>query len=157
MLKKESEMRVLAFKDNLDLQYEKELTSLRDTHLGKSKREAKKMILEAKAEIIEEIYEKISEEVESLEGKKREKLLEKMIGLAGNLINYEVIYCSPEDETFISKKVKKVDIRTRKDIHGLLFETADSKQAVDLSFKNFLREFFAEKEEELHKSLFALR
>ncbi len=153
-MQKEFEKEFLEYKDNIISKFQREYELVSKKTQGKYSRESKRIILSAKSKIISEVYSGAKEEIDSLDKHTREKILVKLIKRAKSLIRYDIVYTSDEDLEFAKSKVEDTKVKSLKGLCGLVFETKDGCERLDLSFNALLSEVFEEYRDRLFKILF---
>ena len=153
-MQKEFEIEFLEYRNNLISKFQREYELESKKIHGKYSRESKRIILSAKSKIISKVYSGTEEEIDSLDKHTREKILIKLIKRAKNLIGYDVVYASDEDLEFVKSKVEDAKVKSQKGLCGLVFETKNGSERLDLSFNALLSEVFEEYRDGLFKILF---
>lgn len=112
--------------------------------------ENKKMLLEAKKQIIESVFIEARKKLESLDDKKREAYLKKLLEKAKNDIEIAYVYCNKKDSKFLKGfNVETVDV-----IGGLMAENREKTVRVDYSFETILEIIKENELQNISKTLF---
>lgn len=149
----ESQKRIDLFKSDYKEKFDLEEQVLVQKIKGTYERESKRIILDAKSKIISQIKEDSLNNIKKLEGKDRENFLNKLIKIAKSQINYEVIYCSAKDLKYIKSKNSSKKIKS-KDIEGLIFESENGEEILDLTFEVIAQHIFEENEDKIQEMVF---
>ena len=96
--------------------------------------EAKRMELEAKKSLIEEVFEKAKERIGGIDNSKRNSITNSLYKKACNEIDIGKVYCNKKD----SKMFKGVETSSTDIIGGLIAESKDGLIRVDYSFDTML-------------------
>lgn len=154
-LEHEQEVEFERYKQSMISKYERESSSLKFDILGKYNQQAKSVVLDAKAKIITEVFNQAQEKILSFSKKEKEDILLKLLKLAKEVLNYDVVICSKADNTFVKSKVdKKIKLSVVENLNGLKFEANNGKEVLDLSFEKLFQDLFEESQEEVQKILF---
>ena len=112
--------------------------------------ESKKLILEAKKEAIESVFEEARKRIEKLSGKQREDCMNRLLEKAKNDIAVAKVYCSKNDARLVEGfKAEPSGING-----GLIAENADGTVRVDYSFDTMLQNIKENELQEISKILF---
>ena len=112
--------------------------------------ENKKMLLEAKKELIESVFIEVRKKLASLDDEKRESYIKKLLEKAENDIEVANVYCNKRDLEFLKDfNTEAVDITS-----GLIAENKDTTIRVDYSFETMLQSIKENELQSINKILF---
>ncbi len=115
----------------------KEIDRLRQQEVSSANLEVKKAILNARKEILDEVYENAKESVKKLPAEKNQKLLKSIIEKNEN--NNAKIYSKAKDKPVV-KKLTKLEYAGEIDcIGGVVIENADGTEVMDFKYDTILR------------------
>ncbi|MBU4374794.1 MAG: V-type ATP synthase subunit E [Euryarchaeota archaeon] len=115
----------------------KEIDRLRQQEVSSANLEAKKAILNARKEILDEVYENAKESVKKLPAEKNQKLLKSIIEKNEN--NNAKIYSKAKDKPVV-KKLTKLEYAGEIDcIGGVVIENADGTEVMDFKYDTILK------------------
>jgi V/A-type H+-transporting ATPase subunit E len=115
----------------------KEIDRLMQQELSSANLEVKKAILNARKEILDEVYENAKDEVRKLPPEKNQKILKSII--EKNDIKNGRIY-SKKQETQTVKKLTKLEFAGEIDcIGGVVIENADGTEVLDFKYDTILK------------------
>lgn len=132
---KEAEKKIEAIREKTDLETKKIMDAIKRQELSSAEFENKKMLLEAKKQVIDAVFAEVRGKLENLDDKRRESYTKKLLEKVKSDIEAEHVYCSKKDAKFIKgHKVEPVDITG-----GLIAENKDKTIRVDYSFETLLQ------------------
>jgi vacuolar-type H+-ATPase subunit E/Vma4 len=99
------------------------------------------------------VKNKALDELLNLETKQKEIFLSRLIKLAKQRIKFDVVYCNNSDLKFIKTKISNAKIKTD-DINGLMFESEDGSEILDLRFEIVSNYIFEKYEDKIQEVLF---
>lgn len=152
--KHELNLELETYKKKFQTLYEKEYLSAKQSILGSAQKESKSLVLETKSELIDEVYSKTLDELRNLSGKVREDFLKLLISRAKLEFDFGKVICMESDSKFLKSTLNGVEVKSDSKVSGLIFESKDSKQILDMTFKSILDDFFSDNEEKVQKRLF---
>jgi len=130
--------------NQLEIERKTEISTIsKGITLALSMMESKKIDLETRKKLLDEVYGKLTDKIYSIKGKERDDLINKLIKKGKNEIDVGVVYSNEED----SAKVKKIcgkgikfggEINTR---GGVILETKTGEVSVDYTFESLLNDF----------------
>lgn len=151
----ESNKRIDIFKSELYQKYNLDLKIEKQKILGYYKKEAKKKVLSAKSIILNQVYNKVLENLENLKRDEKEKFIENLIFKAKKIIDFDTIICSKKDLKFIKSCVNSnVKVIVDENIWGLKFNSNSGKEILDLTYLSLLKLTYENIEDELQNVLF---
>ena len=149
-LAKESEKKTEEMKEKADSETKRIIDAMKRQALASGELEIKKMVLEAKKQIIENVFAEAKNRLESLDEKKKEALLKKLLEKSRKELEVEYVYCSRKD----AKLVKGVNAGLADILGGIIAENKDKTIRIDYSFETML-EIIKERElQNINKILF---
>ncbi len=115
----------------------KEIERLKQQELSSANLEVKKAILNARKEIMDEVYEDAKDSVKKLPAEKNQKLLKTIIEKNEN--NNAKIYSRNKDKQIV-KKLTKLEYAGEIDcIGGIVIENADGTEVLDFKYDTILK------------------
>ena len=148
---KEAEKKIEEMKEKSDTQTKRLLDIIKRQEITSAELENKKMLLEAKKQVIESVFMEAKKGLEILDDKKRESYIKKLLEKTKNDIEIAHVYCNKKDAKFLKGfDVKSIDI-----IGGLLVENKDKTIRVDYSFETLLQSIKENELQTINKLLFA--
>jgi len=115
----------------------------------------KEQELDAKTQIINQVKQNCLTEVLNLSSAQKEALYKKLFKLAKSMIKLEVVYVNKTDKKFINSLIgDKTEIKTDNNLVGLIFETYDGLERLDLNFTNLFESIFQDSEAQIQQILF---
>lgn len=115
----------------------KEIDRLRQQELSSANLEVKKAILNARKEILDEVYENAKDEVRKLPPEKNQKILKSII--EKNDIKNGRIYSKKQEKQTV-KKLTKLEFAGEIDcIGGVVIENADGTEVLDFKYDTILK------------------
>ena len=131
---KETEKKIEEMKEKSDAQTKKIIDIVKRQELASAELENKKILLEAKKQIIESVLAEAKKRIESMDDKKREAYMKKLLEKIKNDIEPEYFYCNKKDARFFKGfNVEPVGV-----IGGLIAENREKTIRVDYSFDTLL-------------------
>ena len=115
---RETEAKIRAAKEKSDIEVKKATDTIKRQAIASGELEGKKMLLEAKKQVIESVFDEATKKLESLEDKKREVHIKKLLEKAKNDIEIAYAYCNRKDAKFL----KGFDIQATGMLGGLMAE-----------------------------------
>ena len=146
----EAEKKVAEVKEESDAETKRKIDVIKKQELASAELENKKMLLEAKKQLIDKVSNEVQKKVENLDSKKRGEYINKLLEKAKNDIEVENLYCNKNDAKFLKDfNAKTVDI-----IGGLIAENKDEIVRVDYSFDTMLQNIKENELQSINKVLF---
>lgn len=116
---------------------------------------SKDLELDAKAQILNSVKTQALTKILDLSKTDREKVISKLFKLAKKMISYDVIFTSKADLTFVkSLTAKDIVVKAIPNLIGLVFETKDGLERLDLNFENLFNDILSDNESQIQKILF---
>ena len=147
---KEAEKKIEEMKEKSDIETKKMLDTIKRQELASAELENKKILLEAKKQVIENVFAEARKKLETLDDKKRESYLKKLLEKAKNDIEIGYIYCNKMDAKFL----KGFNVETANIIGGLMAENKERTIRVDYSFETLLQSIKENELQNINKLLF---
>lgn len=115
----------------------KEIDRLRQQEMSSANLEVKKLVLNARKEILDEVHENAKESLQKLPAEKHQKLLKSII--EGNENSNAKIYSRGKDKAVV-KKLTKLEYAGDIDcIGGVVIENADGTEVLDFKYDTILK------------------
>jgi V/A-type H+-transporting ATPase subunit E len=147
---REAEKKIAEMQQKADAGEKKTIESIKRQELASAELENKKMLLEAKKQLIESAFEEAGKKLELLDDKKRESYIKKLLEKAKNDIELGHAYCSKKDAKFLKGlNAEPIDI-----IGGLVAENKEKIIRVDYSFETLLDSIKESELQSINKILF---
>lgn len=159
-----------ANKDALENEFDLKLNSFKDLECSKHKsnidlnsqkilsfykKESRKIVLFAKSKIIEDLLDEILDELKELKNADKQILFEKLIQKAKILIDFENVICNKSDLRLVKNILpENIKITSVEKQNGLIFESKEGKEILDMTYENLFTEILSENEDKLQKKLF---
>ena len=147
---KEAERKIREMKEKGEEAIHKMNEMIKKQELASAELERKKMVLEAKKDVISMVFAKVSQELENLGSKEKEALLKKIHSRIEREIGGATIYCSKKD----AKIVKGAKVYENEILGGIIAENHDSTIRIDYSFDTMLEAVRESEMQEINKTLF---
>lgn len=146
----EAEKKTEEIKAKSEAETKRIMDTIKRQEMSSAELESKKMLLEAKKQIVEAVFADARKKIESLPDKKREELLKKLLEKAKKDIEIAYVYCSGKDSKFI----KGFDVQSADIIGGLIAENSERTIRVDYSFETLLQGIKENELQSISKLLF---
>ena len=131
---REAEKKIEEMKEKSESEIKRMIDVIKKQELASGELENKKMILEAKKQVIENVFNEAKKRIEKLDDKKRELYIKKLLEKIKNEIEISYVYCNKKDAKFLKGfNVANADI-----IGGLTAENKEKTVRVDYSFETML-------------------
>ena len=148
---REVEKKIDGIKEKSEAETKKIADTTKRQELASAELENKKMLLEAKKQVIESVFTESRKKHESLDDKKRESINKKLLEKAKNEIEVTNIYCNKKDSKFL----KGFNVETIEINGGLIAENKEKTIRVDYSFETILQSIKENELQNISKILFA--
>lgn len=154
-LEEESKGNIEKFKEDFNTKYDSEVRTLRQNILGNYQKEAKKVVLETKSNLMRETYDSVLLSLIEMNEKDKEKFFKKLFDSVSKSVEVSIVKCS-KDLTKIIKNIvsKGVNVVEDNKVSGVIVESKDSKVIVDLTYEAIVRDYFTNNEGEVMSLLF---
>ena len=147
---REAERKMEEMKEKSEAETKKILDMIKRQELANAELENKKMLLEAKKQIIENVFSEAIKKIEALDDKKRETYMKKLLEKAKNDIEIANVYCNKKDSKFLKEfKAEPANITG-----GLMAENKEKTVRVDYSFETLLQSIKENQLQNISKALF---
>ena len=146
----EAEKKILEIKEKSDAETKRVVDLIKKQELASAELENKKMLLEAKKQMIDRVFIEVQKRVDGLGSKKREEYMGKLLEKAKNDIEVEKIYCNKKD----LKLLKEFNAEAMDMTGGLIAENKDGTVRVDYSFDTMLQTIKENELQSINKVLF---
>lgn len=151
-----SEKELKKFKDKLQSNLDEDIKQYKEKILGNYQREAKKIVLQAKVEVFNEVYKNTLDELSGMSDLDKKSLYKRLISIAKEQLDLGIIICSRNDKKLVEElSTKDIKINVEENLAGgLKFESSDSKQLLNLSFQSLVDDYISENNEEIQRKLY---
>ncbi len=147
---KETEAKIEELKVKSDAETKKSAETAKRQALVAAEMECKKMILEAKKHVIENVFAEVKKKLEAIDDNKREAYVKKLLQNAGKELEIAYVYCSKKDVKFVKGfTVNSADISG-----GIIAENKGKTIRLDYSFETMLESIKDTELQEVNKLLF---
>ncbi len=130
------------------------LGDLRRKRKASAKLEASRILMNAKKELMDELFNSLLDRLEGLEKKEKEKLISKLADLVKKEIDVARVYCNKNEGRLISKYFKGASVRYFRCRGGFIAESKDSSVSVDMRYETLLDKVKKEITKEVGPMLF---
>lgn len=148
---KSIENKIEGMKEINDTQIKKIIDSIKKQESASAELENKKMLLEAKKQIIDKVFFEARKKIEGLADKKSEAIVKKLLEKAKNEIEIATIYCNKKDAKFL----KGFNVESVSVIGGIIAENKEKTVRIDYSFETILQSITENELQSVNKILFA--
>ncbi|MBI3027645.1 hypothetical protein HYY70_06050 [Candidatus Woesearchaeota archaeon] len=131
---RETENKIEGMKEKSDEEAKRMIDTIKRQELASADLENKKMLLEAKKQLIDNAFDEARKRLENLDDKKKEFYIKKLLEKAKSDIDISTVYCSKKDAKFL----KGFNAETAGIIGGIMAENRDKTIRVDYSFDAIL-------------------
>ena len=132
---KDAEKKIEEIKSKAEEATKKSCEIIKRQELASADLEIKKITLETKKQIIENLFAEVCRKLESLDDKKRDEYIKKLIERAKKDIEVSFVYCNKKD----LKILKGINAEAISIIGGIIAENKDKTIRVDYSFESTLQ------------------
>lgn len=139
---KDAEKKAEEMQEKTDAETKKIMDTIKRQELANAELEGKKMLLEAKKQVIEGVFSEAMKKLEVMDDKKSEAFIKKLLEKAKNDIEIGSVQCNKKDAKFL----KGFNAEAINTIGGLMAENKEKTVRVDYTFETLLQ---AVKENEL--------
>lgn len=147
---KEAEKRIGEIREKSEAEAKKMLDAIKRQEFASAELENKKMLLEAKKEIIESVFAEARKRLEALDDRKRELMMKRLLEKAKNEIEIACIYCNKRDAKFI----KGFGVEAANILGGIMVENKEKTVRIDYSFDAMLQGIKESELQNVSKTLF---
>lgn len=147
---REAEKKVEDMEERNEAYTKKMLDTIKRQELASAELENKKMLLDAKKQVIENVFIEAGKGIENLDDKKKEVYIKKLLERAKKDIEPAFIYCNKKDVKFL----KGHNIEAANIIGGIIAENNDRTIRVDYSFETMLQSIKENELQNINKILF---
>ncbi len=149
-LQKSFEESILSFENKLKFSLDESISRKQkklSTQLNSLKR---KVSLESFQELEEEILSKTLQRLEELDIYRKKPFFKALYSSAKSEMKIDIVWCSKKDISLVKSIVdSKVQVKSKENFSGLLFENLKDKTLINCSIENVLKEMFNEIREEV--------
>ena len=147
---KEAEKKIEGIREKSEAETKRAIDTIKRQELASAELENKKMLLEAKKQVIENVFIEISKKLESIDYKKTETYIKKLIEKIKNDIEPANFYSNKKDIKFL----KGLNVEPVNILGGLIAENKDRTVRVDYSFETILQDIKEKELQNINKILF---
>ena len=147
---KEAERKIEEIKDKSEAEIKKMIDTTKKQELASAELENKKILLEAKKQIIDDVFIGAIRKLENLDDKKRETYMEKLLEKTKNDIQVEYVYSNKKDSRFL----KGFSAGTINVMGGLIAENKEKTVRVNYTFEAMLQNIKESELQNISKILF---
>jgi len=148
---REAENKIEEMKVKSEADIKRMLDTIKRQELANAELENKKILLEAKKEVIESVFSEAKKKLENLDDKKMEAIIKILLEKAKNEIEVAHIYCNKKDTKFL----KGLSVETIEIIGGLITENKERTIRVDYTFDTILESIQETELQNISKILFS--
>lgn len=149
-IEKETEKKIEEMQAKSEMETKKAFDIIKRQELASAELENKKMLLEAKKQIIDAAFAEARKKLENLDDKKREAIMKRLLERAKSEIEAAKIYCSKRD----AKLAKGIATQNAEMIGGLIAENKDGTIRIDYTFDTMLQNIKERELQNISKLLF---
>jgi len=150
IIAKESEKKISEMREKSEADTKKLTDSIKRQALSSAEMEGKKMILDAKKQVIDGVFAEAGKMLEALDDKKREAYIKKLAERAKKEMSIGRVYCNKRDIKFI----REFSTEPAGMICGLIAENSDGTIRIDYSFETMLESIKESEMQSINKMLF---
>ncbi len=150
MISKEAERKIAGLKEKSEAETKKILEQIKRQELTSAGLENKKIVLEAKKQIIDNVFAEAKKKLEALDDKKREAYIKKLVEKTKSDIEVAYVYCNKKD----AKLLKGFNAEPIGISGGLIAENKEKTIRVDYSFDTLLQGIKENELQNISKILF---
>ena len=147
---REAENKIEGMKQKSDEEAKRMIDTIKRQELASAELENKKMLLEAKKQLIDGVFAEARKSIENLDDKKRELYIKKLLEKARNDIEISSVYCNKKDSKFL----KGFNAEAAGIIGGIITENREKTIRVDYSFDAMLENLKETELQNVNKALF---
>jgi len=149
-LMNETEKKIAGLKEKSDAETKRIIDLIKKQELASAELENKKMLLEAKKELIDEVFTGVQKKVKGLDKKKREEYMNKLLEKCKKDIDVENVYCNEKDLDL----AKNLNAESADIIGGVIAENKEKTIRVDYCFDTMLENIKENELQNINKILF---
>lgn len=150
-LVKGAEKKIEELKEESEAETKKTLDLIKRQSLASADMENKKMLLEAKKQVIDAVFADAGKKLETLDDKKREEVIKKLLEKAKGDIEIAHVYCNRKDAKFL----KALNPEPLNITGGIIAENKQKTVRVDYSFEVMLQSVKETELQNINKLLFS--
>lgn len=148
---KEAEDKIEQFREKSDAEIKGIIDVLKKQELASAELENKKMILETKKQLIENVFTEAKKKLDGLSTEKRRAYIKKLFEKAKKDLGVVNVYCNKKDLGFL----KDSNAKTADIAGGLIAENKDGTISVDYSFETLVQSIKESELQSINKLLFS--
>lgn len=147
---KEAERKIEKILEKSESEAKVMMDMIKRQELASAELENKKMLLAAKKEMIESVFNEARKKLESLNEKKKEVLVKKLLEKAKSEMEIGSVYCNKNDAKFL----KDFSPETASILGGIMAENKERTIRIDYSFDSMLQSLKESELQNVSKALF---
>ncbi len=137
-----------------DRQTQGVIDAMAKKELASAKLEEKRLVLDAKKDVIEKVYEGLEKKVIAIDKKTKEKAYAKLVKNAKQEFEPAYMYARKEDIAIVKKIAKSVKVIEEDLLGGIIFENSERTVRLDKSFDGVLATLKSENIKDVSEMLF---
>ena len=137
-----------------DRQTQNILDAMAKKELASAKLEEKRLVLDAKKDVIEKVYEGLEKKIIAIDKKTKEKAYSKLVKNAKQEFEPAYMYARKEDLAIVKKLAKNAKVLEEDLLGGIIFENAERTVRLDKSFDSVLATLKSENIKDVSEMLF---
>ena len=146
----EAERKVEEMKIKAEAEAKRAMDIIKRQEMSSAELESKKMLLEAKKQVIEAVFEEAKKKIAGMPEKKKEEMMKKLLDRAKKDLEIAYVYCNSKDAKFL----KGFNLQNADIIGGLIAENKEKTIRVDCSFETLLQSVKENELQSVSKLLF---
>ncbi|MBI2541783.1 hypothetical protein HYV80_03690 [Candidatus Woesearchaeota archaeon] len=148
---RETEKKIEEMRAKSEADAKRIMDAIKRQELASAELDNKKLLLGAKKQAIENVFAESRKKLESMDDKKRELIVKKLLDKAKSEIEIANVYCNKKD----SKSFKGMNVEILDMIGGLIAENKEGTVRIDYSFDTMLQSIKENELQNINKTLFA--
>jgi V/A-type H+/Na+-transporting ATPase subunit E len=150
-IKNDTEKKIEEYEKLSEKEADREIEVIKGQFHATAELENRKQILEAKKQVIEEVFSAVKKNLSSLDNKTRESYLKTLIAKAKRELKVSFVYCNASDAGFF----KEFETQASDMIGGLKAENKEKTIRVDYSYETILESIQESELAEINRILFS--
>ncbi|MCK5234123.1 MAG: hypothetical protein KAJ91_04870 [Candidatus Aenigmarchaeota archaeon] len=130
------------------------LDAMAKKELASAKLEEKRLVLDAKKDVIEKVYTALENKIIAIDKKAKEKVYAKLVKNAKQEFEPAYMYARKEDIAIVKKLAKNVKVIEENLLGGIIFENSERTVRLDKSFDSVLAALKSENIKDVSGMLF---
>ena len=146
----EAEQKISKFREKSEAETKKTLDMMKRQELASAELESRKIILESKKMMVDNLFAEVRSGLEKIDSQKKEVYIRELMAKAKKEIEIGKIYCNSND----MKLIRAYDVEAIIIIGGIIAENKDGTIRVDYSFDIMLQTIRENELQNVNKCLF---